>query len=178
MNRFIPYFVIVFLIASAIVIAMVYYDARSENGIDDEDIETVQKHPDSDFQAKVDKAEMQTSAEGLSDLFPTLVDARKCYWKTGINGEDNSEAQGSNDFWYIGYIYPDQSDIDYYLENFTWNHIESDIKPRFLLPDSNEITHHWIYSKAFSDYIKSQYYLGKVYLDTENKLLYFDISTS
>ena len=120
------------------------------------------------------KIEYKTDLEPLKNHFPTLNDITSAYWKSGTYGNSTI---GLSDIWLKGFVILSDSKFDAIQSGYKWN--ESKIS--FDKGISPEITglsgFHWYSSDDFSKFMNKNIFIGNFYLDKNNRVLYFNLST-
>jgi hypothetical protein len=126
------------------------------------------------------KIEHRTDLEPLKNHFPVLSDITAAYWKSGRYGNSGI---GLSDIWLKGFVILSGSKCDAIQSEYTWNEAEvsfdKGIAPdKEIVPDITGLSNfRWYSSEGFTKLMNGNEFMGDFYLDKNNQVLYFDLST-
>lgn len=121
--------------------------------------------------------EYRTDLEPLENKFPILADSPACYWKAStINA---SLFPGPTDIYYKGFVVLTEQAQQQIWDDYGWDFIE--VSLQFEEGIDPHITGYegfmWMRSREFTRSMIEGHFLGYLYVDFVNGVLYIDIST-
>lgn len=122
------------------------------------------------------KIHYKSNLEPLKNHFPFLNDITLAYWKSGTY-ENSRIAVGPSDTWLKGFMILSNSKFELIQSEFKWDNIEI-LFDKGISPDITGFNNFdWHLSEDFSKFINQNVFTGKLYLDKNNQVIYFDLST-
>ena len=119
---------------------------------------------------------IKTDKEVISSRFPNVGEFIKCYWKADVIGKkNNGRVPGPSAYWMKGFIEIDGEKINSYIERYNMKRIDENIQFDFYPENFDIKTAKWFFSNEFNDFIKPPSFFGKFYIDSINKVIYFDV---
>lgn len=116
----------------------------------------------------------RTDVEPLKNHFPYLNEVTQAFWKSGRYGDS---LIGPSDVWLKGFVLLNNTDFDNLKSQYEWHKteviFEEGVNPNITGFEYFE----WYLSKDFSEYLNQNTFMGDFYLDKNNGILYFDLST-
>ena len=119
---------------------------------------------------------IKTDKETIIKRFPNIGNFQKCYWKADTISKGLSVlVPGPSGYWMKGFIEVDKEQIKSFIDKYIM--VESDSAPQLdFVPEDFDIKEsRWYYSDNFNEYIKPPGFLGEVYIDGVNQVIYFDV---
>lgn len=118
--------------------------------------------------------EYRTDAEPLIKRFGENLDIEQCYWKSGVFG---GFAIGPTSYWMKGFIKIDEDNTQLLLEKYKFENLDLNFQEG-MQPEIMGVQEFcWMYNEQFSKEILNVNFIGKIYLDYINSILYFDIES-
>lgn len=131
----------------------------------------------------------RNEVQEVEDKFP-FIDIEKCYWKIGIDGKSTI----LNKLNYIvldGYLVLTTEEFEYLLLNYEWSNenIKTDYNGNPFVEEETMLSFKrsysvtdimgiydfdWRYNNEFSEMVNKDYYIGDLFLDTNNGIIYFN----
>jgi hypothetical protein len=122
----------------------------------------------------IEKMEYRTDAEPLVKRFGETLAIQSCHWKGGAAGNLNF---GPTDYWLKGFALISGEDLANFQTQYELEKAEIDfpkgIDPKITGFDGFD----WRHDKALTQKIIGADYMGDFYLDVQNGVFYFDLST-
>lgn len=120
--------------------------------------------------------EWRTDKEPILNRFPKIGDFKKCYWKADIVNKNNRiTIPAPTSYWMKGFIYLNETSIDKLKTQYNWYQTDKDWKPSYDEPMLKSNTLEWYFSEEYNNYILPSNYFGKIYLNFDNNLLFFEV---
>lgn len=116
--------------------------------------------------------------EPIKRRFPELGDFKSCYWKGDTKNKNKKDfIPAPTSYWMKGFIVLDSNNINKLKNDYLWKGVRSNWKPSIDTKILKKQSFNWRYSKEFDKLIinSSKNYIGNLYIDFENGVLYFDI---
>lgn len=111
----------------------------------------------------------------IRERFPNIPEIQSCYWKANAIGRTDF---GPTNYWMKGFIVLEESEWLKLLDEYSWENIDlyfpKGIDPRI----TNFNKFNWAYNKDFELRVKTTSFVGGIYLDTKNGILYFSVENS
>lgn len=122
------------------------------------------------------KIHYKSNLEPLKNHFPFFSDITIAYWKSGTYGNSRI-AIGPSDTWLKGFMILTNSKFELIQSEFKWDEVEI-LFDKGISPDITNFNHfEWHLSDDFSEFMNQNIFIGNFYLDKNNKVMYFDLST-
>lgn len=119
---------------------------------------------------------IRTDKEAIQNRFPNIGEINQCYWKADVFGkEGNKRVTGPSAYWMKGFIEIDSDKIDHFIEKYSMKEVNEDLHFDFLPKNFDKKSSKWFFSNDFNDYIKPPSFFGKFYINSGNKVIYFDV---
>ncbi len=121
------------------------------------------------------KMEYRTDVQPLVDRFGDKISVDACWWKADIIGKTNL---GPSSYWMKGFALLDKQSIEsiqskYHLLS-TSLEFEQGMNP--CVTEFEEFE--WRYSEELSREIAGTGFIGEIYVDTKNGIIYFDLESN
>lgn len=129
------------------------------------------------FQNSEDATDMEyrTDMKPIKDRFPDIPDFSECHWKAHTIGKTSF---GPTNYWMRGFLCLSEKDFQKILTDYEWS-ADSVVFPNDVNPSiTGEGDFNWHSSKDFQSMILRQSYVGSIYLDITNGILYFDVENN
>ena len=116
--------------------------------------------------------EYKIDKQPIIDRFPSLPEFKDCYWKADNIGKTDF---GPSNYWMRGFVVLEPSSFDQLKWNHTW--VQKDI----IFPNGIDPTitkakdFNWCNSSDFTSDFLGGSFVGDIYFDTTNGILYFDV---
>jgi len=121
------------------------------------------------------KVEYRMERKPIEDRFPELPNFTECYWKANTIGYANF---GPTSYWMRGFLCLDEKALQKILADYDWN-ADTVIFPKGIDPAiTGKSGFSWYSNKNFQLVILRQRFVGSIYLDTANGVLYFDVENN
>ena len=117
------------------------------------------------------KIEYRTDTEPLIKRFGENLDIGQCYWKVGVFG---GFAVGPTSYWMKGFMMIDEDNAQCLLEKYKFENVDLNFEEGIQPEVTGCSEFEWMYNEQFSNEILGVNYMGEVYLDCTNSILYFD----
>jgi hypothetical protein len=125
---------------------------------------------------RYDDGEWRTDKEPILNRFPQIGDFNKCYWKADLVNKNNRiTIPAPTSYWMKGFVYFNETSIETIKTQYNWYRADKDWKPSFDEPILNTNTPEWYFSEEYNNYILTSNYYGKIYINFENNLLFFEV---
>jgi hypothetical protein len=122
-----------------------------------------------------EKMNYNTMKEPIESRFHNLPNFRECYWKADTIGNTNL---GPTNYWLRGFICLDEKAFQDILSNYEWS-IVSIVFPKGIEPViTGRSNFSWHFNKDFQITILRQNFVGSIFLDTTNGIIYFDVENN
>lgn len=72
-----------------------------------------------------------------------------------------------------GFVYFEPGVAEKFKESYAWRDVT--LNPSMQLDTDEGKEHFWAFSEEFNEYVKSSNYVGKLYFDVRNELVYFEV---
>ena len=116
--------------------------------------------------------EYRTESEPLEFRFPDAPDFTECYWKADTIGQTYF---GPTNYWMRGFIILDENTFQKILADYEWTSNSIDF-PNGIAPDvTGRNGFDWYINKKFEQLLLRHSFVGHIFLDTVNGILYFDV---
>lgn len=119
--------------------------------------------------------EYRTDREPIENRFPDLPSFTECYWKADTIG---SISFGPTNYWMQGFVSLDERGFQEVLSTYEWKPA-SVAFPKGLDPSitgRNDFC--WYSNGDFQTKILKQNFVGSIFLDTTNGIIYFDVENN
>lgn len=108
----------------------------------------------------------------IGERLPKLGTFDRCYWKADIIGKPGI---GPTPYWMKGFVVLNNKEFMAFKEQYNWSETGKGWKPSLNTDILKMQSFDWSYSKAFEDYLISTRFVGKVYFDLKNGVVFFEI---
>ena len=123
----------------------------------------------------VENMEYKVERDPIENRFPDIPDFIECYWKADTVGPTNF---GPTNYWMKGFLCLDENAFHNILADYEWNSVGISF-PKGINPDiTGKSDFDWHNNKDFQSMVLKQNFVGSIYLDTVNGVLYFDVENS
>jgi len=130
------------------------------------------RHNSSLDQRDASEIEYRTDMQPITDRFPSLPAFKSCHWKANTIGRTDF---GPTNYWMNGFIVLENESFLKLLSDYIWKPVSVKF-PRGIEPEITTLREfNWCYNEEFETLFKSQSFIGDVYLDTLNGVLYFSV---
>ncbi len=109
----------------------------------------------------------------LSKIFPKLKTQSESFIFGAKISDDSYLSVGPSVWRYVGLIYLENNQASELLKEFSWK-IEKISLDEYIVKFYKG-KENWLYSEVFNRSIKTDSYIGKVYLSSSNNIVYFDV---
>ena len=117
----------------------------------------------------------KTERTPIKDRFPDLPDFTECYWKADTIGNTNF---GPTNYWMRGFLCLDKEVAQKISTNYEWDN-ENVVFPKGIDPSiTKKSDFDWHINKEFQSMILRQNFVGSVFFDTTNGIIYFDVENN
>jgi hypothetical protein len=125
---------------------------------------------------RYDNREWRTDKEPIQNRFPNIGDFKKCYWKADLVNKNNRiTVPAPTSYWMKGFVYLEESSIETLKNQYNWYRTDKDWKPSYDEPIRKSNTLEWYFSEEYNNYILPSNYFGKLYLNFEYNILFFEV---
>ena len=129
---------------------------------------------------KKSKDEYRTDLEPIINRFSTFSNIQSCYWKTSVD-DDNNGVIPTPDYWMMGFIILNSEQFELFKTEYEWSFPQMNFSEygREMDPNIVECKNEkkWGYNKDFNDLVIPKKFSGHVFLDINNGIVFFEIST-
>lgn len=119
--------------------------------------------------------EYNENIDSVATQFPYIEDIQAVYWKEDIVG--NGRGIGPTDYWIKAFVIVDSTYIDKIIADYEWENkspvFSGEIEPK--ITKIEKVT--WSYNADFSEKVLDVSYIGEVYIDLNNHLIYINAMT-
>ncbi len=122
----------------------------------------------------ISELEYRTDFVPVNKRFPLLKNARAVYWKAGYV---NRPSIGPTDVWFKGFVVLDEGTYNNIITNYVLDTYNLEFQEGMTPEITGFSEFKWTINKDFSKELLGNEYVGEVYIDTINKLIFFDLST-
>lgn len=120
----------------------------------------------------VEQMEYRTDSQPIRDRLPLLPEFTECYWKAETIGSSNF---GPSNYWMKGFVVLENAELRQLLANYDREPSAVEF-PRGIDPSVTGRTgFEWHSNTAFTEKLIYPKFVGTIYLDIENGVLYFDL---
>lgn len=117
----------------------------------------------------------RTERSPIENRFPEIPDFIECYWKADTIGKTNF---GPTSYWMRGFVLLDDNALQKILSSYVWS-AKSIAFPEGITPDiTGKTDFDWHINTEFQRSVLQQRFVGCVYLDIINGILYFDVENN
>jgi len=126
-------------------------------------------------ESEIEKMDYREDVEQLTNRFSTLDGIESCFWKADTIGKTNF---GPTNYWMKGFLCLDENNFQKILTEYEW--IADDIVfPNGIDPDiTGKDDFSWHINKDFQSMILRQSFVGSIYFDITNGIVYFDVENN
>jgi hypothetical protein len=119
---------------------------------------------------------IKNDKEPIINRFPNIGEFKNCYWMADTIGKhDNKRIPGPSGYWIKGFIEVDYEKLTTFIEKYNMKKVENSPQIDFTPENYDKKKSFWLFSDDFNNYIKPPSFFGKFYIDSANKLIYFDV---
>ena len=129
------------------------------------------------FQGAKDMTDMEyrTDKEPINDRFPDMPNFAECYWKANTIGKTNC---GPTNYWMKGFLCLDENTFHKTLADYEWSAVHIAF-PKGIDPDITcKSNFTWHINNDFQSMILRQFFIGSIYFDTTNGIVYLDVENN
>ena len=116
----------------------------------------------------------RTEEKPIKDRFPQFPDFSACYWKADTLGRNSL---GPTNYWMCGFLLIEEKEASMLENEYQWEKSVVDF-PKGIEPGVTKNNFSWYKSKDYNSTILQQNFVGDIYLDAENGIIYFDVENS
>ncbi len=111
----------------------------------------------------------------LVERFGHDLNIEKCYWKADVIGKTKI---GPSSYWMKGFIVLEKKSVERLTSKYTFTKTEILFNTEELDPFITGFSNfNWCYSKDMSNDFKEAKFIGEVYFDEINGIIYFDLES-
>lgn len=130
------------------------------------------RHNSSLDQRDASEIEYRTDTQPIIDRFPSLPAFKSCHWKANTIGRTDF---GPTNYCMNGFIVQENESYLELIRYYMWKPVTVKF-PKGIEPEITSIKEfNWSYNEEFEMLFKSQSFIGNVYFDTLNGVLYFSV---
>lgn len=116
--------------------------------------------------------EYRTDKGPIEDRFANLPSFSACYWKADTIGRTSF---GPTNYWMRGFIILDEATLSSLEKDYDWTAVNIDF-PKGIDPGiTGKTDFTWYESKEFEATMFNGSFVGAMYLETTNAIIYFDV---
>ena len=122
----------------------------------------------------LERIEYRTDIQPLNERFSKTLDISDCFWKVSTIGNTRF---GPSSYWMKGYAFISQETAESIKAEYSFVDVNINFE-KGITPDvtkKNEFR--WSYNKKLSREIAGTKFIGEVYFDTLNNIIYFDLES-
>lgn len=118
--------------------------------------------------------EYRTDIEPLIKRFGENLDIEQCYWKADVFG---GFGIGPTSYWMKGYMRIDEDNAQMLLKKYKFEEVDLTFEEGISATVTGYKDFKWMYNEQFSNEILGVSFIGCLYLDHINNLVYFDVES-
>jgi len=119
--------------------------------------------------------EYRTERDAFVNNLQNLPDFTECYWKAAATGNTRF---GPTNYWIRGFVCLDENTFQKIIGEYDWIPVSVSFPDGISPSITGRNDFDWSGSKAYETTILQQNFVGNIYLDTTNGILYLDVENA
>jgi hypothetical protein len=123
----------------------------------------------------VENMDYKTERIPIENRFPDIPNFVECYWKSDTIGKANF---GPTNYWMRGFIILEEGALQKISSEYEWSATNIDF-PVGIAPNvTGKTDFSWHFNKDFQLLVLRQKFIGYIFLDITNGIIYFDVENT